>query len=248
MTSTRRRNPLAKVFAKYVAEGTITEVGPVTSTMLGIRFAPDRPVELPYTPGQHVRVQINDPLSVYGILRPVETLRTYTIWEYAPDAIVLRVHRYEGSSIGLTWAEAARAGDRITFWGPQGDFVTRDAAHHVFVGDETATAAFGPMIRALGRDARITGVLESEAPGDELTVPGGHPLRRVYRRGAPAHYSRTLVAGLERLDLPAEPGAAYVAGEARTCQLVRDHLVERGWNRAAIVTKPFWTPGKRGLH
>ncbi len=247
MTSTRRLNPLAKVFAKYFAEGTVTSVEPATSTMLGIRFAPDRPVELPYTPGQHVRVQINDPLSVYGILRPIETLRTYTIWEYAPDAIDLRIHRYDGEGIGLTWAENARAGDRITFWGPQGDFVTRDAAHHVFVGDETATAAFGPMIRALGPSARVTGVLESEAPGDELAVPGS--LKRVYRRGAPAHYSRTLVAGLEQLDLPTEPGVAYVAGEARTCQLVRDHLVtERGWDRAAIVTKPFWTPGKRGLH
>lgn len=51
------------------------------------------------------------------------------------------------------------------------------------------------------------------------------------------------------LDLPAQPGAAYVAGEARTCQKVRDFLVrERGWPRTAIKVKPFWTPGKRCLH
>ncbi|GAA4203302.1 hypothetical protein GCM10022252_60750 [Streptosporangium oxazolinicum] len=51
------------------------------------------------------------------------------------------------------------------------------------------------------------------------------------------------------LDLPGGEGAAYVAGEARTCQMVRDHLVrERNWPRTSIKVKPFWTPGKRGPH
>jgi NADPH-dependent ferric siderophore reductase len=51
------------------------------------------------------------------------------------------------------------------------------------------------------------------------------------------------------LDLPGNNAAAYVAGEARTCQLVRNFLVgERNWPRISITTKPFWAPGKRGLH
>ncbi len=51
------------------------------------------------------------------------------------------------------------------------------------------------------------------------------------------------------LTLPGSDGAAYVAGEARTCRAVRDHLVrERGWDRRSIKVKPFWAPGKRGLH
>jgi NADPH-dependent ferric siderophore reductase len=45
------------------------------------------------------------------------------------------------------------------------------------------------------------------------------------------------------------PYAAYLAGEARTIQMIRGHLVnDRGWNRHHILTKPFWTPGKRGMH
>jgi NADPH-dependent ferric siderophore reductase len=41
---------------------------------------------------------------------------------------------------------------------------------------------------------------------------------------------------------------AYVAGVARTIQAVRNAFVhERRWPRKAIRTKPFWTPGKRGL-
>ena len=48
--------------------------------------------------------------------------------------------------------------------------------------------------------------------------------------------------------LPEQPGVAYVAGEARTCQSVRAQLTrERGWPRRAVVVKPFWAPGRRGM-
>ncbi|MEU4408898.1 siderophore-interacting protein [Streptosporangium sp. NPDC023963] len=249
--SRRTRNPLASAFAKYVAEATVTEAEPVTPTLRRIRLVADGPITFPYAPGQHIRIQINDPLSVYGILRPAETLRTYTIWEFVPEerALELRVHLYEGEGIGLKWAREVRPGEPVTFWWPQGDFFVRDAPFHLFVGEETASAAFGPMIRQLGPSARVHGVLESESAEHDVSVPGPHRLRRVHRAGAPAAASRTLLAAVAGLDLPGGAGAAYVAGEARTCQMVRDHLVrERNWPRTSIKVKPFWTPGKRGLH
>ncbi|GAA3170653.1 siderophore-interacting protein [Nonomuraea salmonea] len=136
----------------------------------------------------------------------------------------------------------------MTFWWPQGDFFTREADFHVFIGEETAGAAFGPMIRALGDAAEVHGVVESEAPEHDLPLPG-RPLRRVHRHGSPAVASRVLLDAVAGLDLPGNTGAAYVAGEARTCQLVRDFLVrERNWPRTSIKVKPFWAPGKRGLH
>jgi NADPH-dependent ferric siderophore reductase len=59
---------------------------------------------------------------------------------------------------------------------------------------------------------------------------------------------KCLAKALSELDLPSQPGIAYIAGEARSCQAIRDHLMrERGWSRRHIVVKPFWTPGKRGL-
>jgi NADPH-dependent ferric siderophore reductase len=251
-SATRRsRNPLAYAFAKYVSTGTVTEVEPVTRTIRRIRIVTDSPDPLPYTPGQHVRIQLNDPLSLSGLLRPAETLRSYTIWTYsvAERALELRAHLYNGDGIGVSWARTVCAGDPVTFWGPMGDFTLREAPYHLFIGEETATCAFGPMIRALGPDARVYALLESESAEDELPLPGPHRPLRVHRRGAPAVCSPTLLAALPALDLPHQPGAAYVAGEARTCQRVRDHLVrDRGWPRGAIVVKPFWTPGKRGLH
>lgn len=246
------RNPLTSVFAKYFREATITEAGLVTPIMLRIRLETDEPIPFQYVPGQHVRIQINDPLSPRGILRPQETLRSYTIWEYEPQAIELLAHLYasDGGGIGLRWASEARPGDRVTFWWHQGDFVIReDAAYHLFIGEETASAAFGPMIRALDAPARVYGVLESESPQDDIPMPRPHDLHRVHRHGTSAHYSTTLLTGVAGLDLPAEPGAAYIAGEARTCQMIRNHLVrDRNWPRTSIKVKPFWTPGKRGLH
>lgn len=244
------RNPLAAVFGKYAMEATVSVAEQVTPAMRRIRLHTDQPVTFPYNPGQHIRIQLKDPLSVTGILHPAETLRTYTIWDLdtARRAIELRIHLYAGDGIGLEWARAARPGDRVTFWWPQSDFFTREVDFHVFVGDETASAAFGPMIRALDASAEVYGVLESETPEHDLPLPGP-PVRRVHRHGAPAASSRVLLAAVAELDLPGNTGAAYVAGEARTCQMVRDYLVrERNWPRTAIKVKPFWTPGKRGLH
>lgn len=245
----RSRNPLTGALARYIVEARVAETEQVTPTMRRIRLTATQPLTFPYTPGQHIRVQINDPLSVRGILRPADTLRTYTIWEYAPEerAVELRVHLYGGDGIGLRWAQEARPGDPVTFWWPQSDFFTRDGApYHLFLGEETAGAAFGPMIRTLGASARVLGVLESESPEHDLPMPGPHQLRRVHRRGAPA---ATLLAALTGLDLPGNAGAAYIAGEARTCRLLRDHLVRRrNWPRTAIKVKPFWAPGKKGLH
>ncbi|TMR26791.1 siderophore-interacting protein [Nonomuraea zeae] len=229
--------------------------------MRRIRLVAGVPIAFPYRAGQHIRVQLNDPLSVRGMLRPADTLRTYTIWDFDREArsLELRAHLYgprdgtqdgRAGGIGLRWAREAAPGDTVTFWWPQGDFFTRDdAPFHLFAGDETASAAFGPMLRDLGPGAEVHGVLESESAEHDLPMPGPYELRRAHRRGAPAASSKTLLDAVAALDLPGNTGAAYLAGEARTCQMIRDHLVrERNWPRASIKVKPFWAPGKRGLH
>lgn len=246
------RSLLAPFFAQHYADGTVTLVQKLSPAWLQIRISSSALYRLHYLPGQHVRIELRDPLSLYGILRPVETMRTYTLWNFSPleQCFELRVHLYDGDGIGLDWARRARVGDAVRFWGPQGDFIVRaEAPWHLFVGEETASAAFGPMIRALDGNATVHAVLESDTPDDALALPAFPGLRRIWRRGASPVASQRLVNAVAALDLPAGPGAAYIAGEARTCQMVRDHLVrERGWPRSAIRVKPFWAPGKRGLH
>ncbi|MEK3779275.1 siderophore-interacting protein [Paenibacillus sp. FSL R5-0810] len=245
------QNLLHHALAKHISKGMVSEVEQISSSMLRVRILSSSLGKLSYSPGQHVRIQINDPLSLRGILRPRETLRSYTIWEFSPQeqAFELRIYLHGEEGIGQNWARNVKAGDPVTFWGPMGDFVIRSASYHLFIGEETASIAFGSMIRSLDPKEQIYGILESNSPDDDIPMPRSQELIRVYRNGASAVASQSLLSAISEIHLPALRGAAYVAGESKTCQMVLQHLVrERGWPRSSIKVKPFWTPGKRGLH
>ncbi|WP_328471961.1 siderophore-interacting protein [Actinoplanes sp. NBC_00393] len=78
-----------------------------------------------------------------------------------------------------------------------------------------------------------------------VTIRWAAELRWAYRNGAGAAASPALLGALRSLALPDQPGFAYVAGEARTCQQVRAHLLrERGWPRNRIRLHAFWTGGR----
>lgn len=248
-------NPLVNHFDRFRSEGTVVEVGRVTPTMRRIRVFCETLGGLDYMPGRHVRIEINDPLSLYGVVRPGNTLRTYTICEWSPQDLQFEIwaHLYEdesrASAIGLNWAHTVVPGDLVRFWGPLGDFTTREAPYHLFVGEESGACAFVPLIRDLGPDAQVYGVVESATGADEVPLPRAERVHRVHRNGASAASSSILPAAVAGLELPQQAGAAYIAGEARTGQAVRAHLIEdRGWPKEAIVVKAFWAPGKSGLH
>lgn len=245
-------NPLVNHFGRHRSEGVVIEVGRVAASLRRIRIRSKEFTERAYDPGQHVRVELMDPLSLHGVLLPGETLRTYTIRDHAPERaeFELWAHLYDGDGIGLTWARTVEVGAPVRLWGPQGrSDLCPEAPYHLFVGEETGACAFAPLLSALGPHARTFGVLESEGPDDDVPVQGLGKVVRVHRAGASAADSDLLAATVADLDLPAEPGHAYVAGEARSGQRVRAHLVgERGWPREAVRVKAFWTPGKKGLH
>ncbi len=126
--------------------------------------------------------------------------------------------------------------------------ITESAPYHVFAGEETASVAFGAMLGALPVGARVYGAVEVAGQDDCLPLPRATELSWRFRGNSPAASSAGLVSAVRALHLPAEPGVAYLAGEARTCQAVRAHLVtKRGWPRRSVLVKPFWAPGKRGL-
>ncbi len=205
----------------FFLSGTVAAVEDVTPRMRRIRLTGDRLRELTWTPGQHVRVRV-------GTL----TLRTYSIWDY-DGHLDLCVLDHPGAGPGARWARQAEPGQQVSFTRPDGRFVTREAPYHLFIGDATASVAFGAMLRALPASAQVHGVIEAE---DRLPLP------------RELTWTDNLLGGLRALELPAEPGVAYLAGEARACQAARRHLVQdRGWPRKSTVVKPFWTPGKRGM-
>jgi NADPH-dependent ferric siderophore reductase len=178
-------------------------------------------------------------LSVDGLL----TRRTYSIWDGDENGLELCVLD-PGDGPGSRWAREARPGQEIIFTKPEGKLTPREALYHLFAGEETAAVAFAPMLRYLN-GSPVHVVIEVDTAGDRLPLGG---VTWQYREGTPAASSKTLVDAVKTLELPTEPGVAYLAGEAKTIQAIKAHLVnDRGWPRRAVLTKPFWTPGKKGM-
>jgi NADPH-dependent ferric siderophore reductase len=206
---------------------------------------------LTWLPGQHVRLQVGASPGPVDWL--IGTLRTYSVWNYDGETIELIVYDHgDSSGPGAEWARTVQPGDELRLLKPEGNFTVTPAGYHLFAGEETAQVAYGAMLRALPSDARVFGCLEVDGPDDRLDLgQGPNPeweLDWQYRSGRSAASAESLVDAVRSLDLPTEPGTAYLAGEARTIQLIRRHLIEeRHWPRRNVRTKPFWTPGKKGL-
>jgi NADPH-dependent ferric siderophore reductase len=233
---------------RFALRARVTAVERAAARTRLIRIAGPALEGLHWIPGQHVRVLTGGPLQHLGDLLRT-SLRSYSIWSYTGDQIELCVYEHAEDGPGTRWAAGLSAGDEVSFRRPEGRLVLdRVAPYHLFVGEETATVAFGAMLRALPDDADAHAVLEAVDADARLALPGKAATTWVDRGRAPAAGSTLLVEALRAAELPEGAGVAYVAGEARTCQAVRTHLVrERGWPRRAVIVKPFWSPGKRGM-
>jgi NADPH-dependent ferric siderophore reductase len=234
-----------RLLDQFFVTGTVERVEPIARRMRRIAIAAPALRSSAYVPGQQVRVCVAGTTSRLGPLGV--TLRTYSVWEHSGDGLELCVLDH-GDGPGSAWARTLVVGDPVRFSAPKGGFTLRPAKRHVFVGEETASVAFGAMLRALPPDAGIQGVVEADGPEDDLPLPRAERLLRLHRNGAAAYSSQPLADAVAALDLNADQAVAYVAGEARTCQDVHRRLVEtHGFDRRSVVVKPFWTPGKRGM-
>lgn len=246
-TAARHQGAAARLIGQFFQSAEVAAIELVAGRMQRITLAAPG---LDWLPGQQVRVCVGDVTSPSSWLDGMR--RSYSVWDYDGGLLSLCVLDH-GDGPGARWARALMPGQEVLFSRPEGSMVVRPASYHVFIGEETASAAFGPMVRSLIRGgAEVCGVIEVGSPADRLPLPGGTPfpagIAWRYRGGTPAASSATLIAAAAGLDLPPEPGTAYVAGEAKVVQAVSQHLVrDRGWPRRAVRTKPFWTPGKTGL-
>ena len=158
-------------------------------------------------------------------------------------ARMIRIRLDTAALATLDWIPGQQV--RVAAGGPQGALVAQPSGSHLLIGEETAAVAFGAILRSLPASQHALTIIEASGPGDQLPLPGD--VRWHYRHGRSAASSASLVHAVRDTDLPG-PGTAYLAGEARTIQALRSHLIrDRGWPRRAIITKPFWTPGKRGM-
>jgi NADPH-dependent ferric siderophore reductase len=253
MTPTRSTTG-AWVMDKITQKAVVTEIEQILPRMKRIRLSGSCVATMTWHPGQHLRVNVQREPLLPAVLRGTirEQLRTYTILAVnrAAGTLDLCVLERDDDTPGRRWLRALSVGDDVAFLGPQGKLVLSDtSSFHLFIGEETAQVAFAPMLDALPSERLVYGVIEVVGPEAHLPMARADELTWHHRGDAPAVRSPGILDALEHLDLPDEPGTAYVAGEAQTCVAVRQHLIkQRGWpSRGAIIVKPFWTPGKKGL-
>ncbi|GAA1877462.1 siderophore-interacting protein [Asanoa iriomotensis] len=222
------------VFDRFFLRATVADNAALTDRMRAIRLTGDGLRGLTWLPGQHVRVNVTPPGR--WLRNPGDARRTYSIWNLDPGRGVLDLAVLDhGDGPGSAWARTTGPGDEVTLSRPEGRLTLRSTASHVFAGDETAAVPFAAMLRALPDDAPAMGVLATA--GDEIPLPRKLTWVR----------SGQLLDAVRALELPAV-GTVYIAGEARDCQAVSQHFrSDRGWPRSALVIKPFWTPGRRGM-
>jgi NADPH-dependent ferric siderophore reductase len=234
--------PRRRLGDRLLLHAPVLAVDPIAARMTRIRLDTAGLAITGWVPGQQVRV------TVGGAPGPKDwifgQMRTYSVWDLTPDWLDLAVLDH-GDGPGAQWARRARPGQLVAFTRPQGNLVARPSGSHLFVGEETAAVAFGAILRALPAGQHALTVIEASEPDDQLPLHGD--VRWHYRHGHSAASSASLVRAVRDTELPV-PGTAYLAGEARTIQALRSHLIrDRGWPRRAIITKPFWTPGKTGM-
>ncbi|MEK8143053.1 siderophore-interacting protein [Streptomyces sp. M10(2022)] len=192
---------LNPVLDLLTVRGTVTEAEQVTARMRRLRIDGGQLAGLEVQPGQQVRVLVG------GL-----TLRTYSIWHYDPSGgVELYVLDHAAGGPGARWGRTVAPGAQVRLRRPEGTFTLRpDAARHLFVGDETASVAFGAMLAALPGKPSSPGA--SRRRQLRTGCPGG---RRPAGLGTPGETS--LPDAVRRL-APEPGGIAYVAGEARTCK------------------------------
>ena len=250
--SDTRRIRGGSLLAPFMLRATVSETGQLTRSMRWLRISGPALRGVEARPGQQVRVLVGDPFRAKVLVGGLgELRRTYSVYRGDPAAgeIELCVYLHNGGGPGARWAREAQPGQEVALSRPEGRFVLRaDAPYHLFVGEETAMVPFTAMSGSLPDAARVQAVIELADLADRLPGMRAESTVWVQRGTEGAASSAGLPRAVAGLDLPSEPGVAYVAGEARTCQAVRDHLVrERGWPRRSVLVKPFWAPGKRGM-
>jgi NADPH-dependent ferric siderophore reductase len=162
--------------------------------------------------------------------------RRYTIRRSDPEAGTLDIEIVlHGTGPFARWAAVAAAGDRIEAVGPRGAVTVRaGAAHHLFVGDESAIPVTFAMLEALPAGVSATALLGAEAEPPALGTPTS--AADVQLAWAPVG---ELVDRLRSVPLPVGT-AAYVNGERTLVREATQLLTARGLAPDALASKAYW--------
>jgi NADPH-dependent ferric siderophore reductase len=224
MTTVVRRTPLHTA--------TVVETSDVTPRMRRITL--HAPTLTAPRPAQDVELVLVDDTG-----RKVK--RRYTITRYHDGHIAVDALRH-GDAPGATWAATARPGEQVQFFGPRGRLELRDAAWHLFVGDEAAVPAIVELAAAVRTPAYA--LIEVGDASDE--VPVDAEVRWLHRGAAPPGTTELLSPALDGFARPPGDGHAYLLGESRVVAALRPRLHALGLGNEQLYVKGYWNVGRGG--
>ena len=203
---------LARLREQFPRLGHVVETEPIARRLRRVRIAGDALRDLPYLPGQQLRIRLTPTIFMR------DSLRTYSVWRYDPaqgvfDLCILPARRRTAHALGrggpgrgsrhLLGAPRslrARARRPLPCVRRRGD---RGRRHP---GDDPRPSAFGQnLLPTRGRHPR------GRAP---RARPQRHRPALGSSRGPACRAGERAGGAVTRLELPGVPGAAYFAGEA----------------------------------
>jgi NADPH-dependent ferric siderophore reductase len=179
-------------------------------------------------------------------------MRSYTVCEQRLDPaefdVEFALHGVGGPA--SRWAVRARAGDRVTVFGPAVednagvDFRPPPGTKWVLLtADETALPAVAGILAWLPPGTRARVWIEVPHAEDLRPLPtvAEAEITWLVRDGEPAGL---VLPAVRAAGLPDGAPYAWVAGEAGTVRALRRHLVgERGFDRRAVTFTGYWRLG-----
>jgi NADPH-dependent ferric siderophore reductase len=190
-----------------------------------LRFRSPDLVGFAWEPGQDI---------MFDVPGHTDVRRRYTIRRADGAAGTLDIDIVlHGDGPFARWAAGVAVGDHIDGIGPRGAITLRaDAAHHLFVGDESAVPVTFAMLEALPEGATATAVLAASLAGAVVAPDGPH----IDLRWTTSADLGSVLAGVA---LPPAT-AAYVNGERTLVREVAAALAARGVATDRTSTKPYW--------
>ncbi|MCP9751600.1 siderophore-interacting protein [Ferruginibacter sp. HRS2-29] len=230
---------MESTFSNKFRSVTITHIECLSTELKKIRFKGDLS-SVKFQAGQAVVFRIDG-----------RNYRHYTpsFWDSEAGICDIVFHLH-GNGPGQLFISKLKEGDHLRMGLPSGyNLYKRDSKYHFFFGDETTLGLFQSLKNLINtEDKHYIGVLELDA--GSLHAPGqlGLMLDVVPKAETKAlHAIRFLDELEEELWELWKTGVFYLMGNARSIQVFRNALKQRGISSKNIVTQPYWVEGKAGL-
>lgn len=177
------------------------------------------------------------------------SVRTYTIYNQTPDTLDIDFVLHGSEGVGgpaVSWAQAARPGDRIEAGGPgPAKLLPSNADWYLVAGDMTALPAITVNLAALPDDAVGQAIIEVQSEDDrqELRRPAGFDVHWLIN-SEPGHHPELFEQAVR--SAPWRDGRVYAwcATEFESMRLARQYLRgERGLPPQQLYISSYWKLG-----